>query len=104
MQHVRLWVNSTSIDFDYTVGPINFYDGWGKEVVAQYGSGLATNATWWTDSNLRDSVVRVRDHRFSWNYTVNQNISGNYAPVRPGSEVPIYSSTLMSSATSFIAG
>ena len=33
---------------------------------------------------VRDSVKRIRDYRFSWNYSVNQNISGNYAPVRGG--------------------
>jgi hypothetical protein len=82
LQSVRMWANFSTVDFESTIGPIDFRsDYWGKEIVSTYSSNLKTNATWYTDSNGRDSIERVRNHRFSWNYTVNQPVSGNYAPV-----------------------
>lgn len=82
VQVVRLWAGATHAEFEYTVGPIDWSDGWGKEVVTTYSTNLTTNATWWTDSNGRDSIVRIRDYRASWNYTVNQNVSGASSPVQ----------------------
>jgi len=64
------------------MGPVPFQDGNGKEVITRFSSpGLATAATWVSDANGRDSLVRVRDFRRSWNYTVVEPVSGNYVPV-----------------------
>jgi len=78
-QVVRVWAGASHADVEYTVGPIPWDDGWGKEVVTTYTTNLTTDATWWTDSNGRDSVVRRRNYRSSYNYTVYQNVSGESA-------------------------
>lgn len=68
-QVVRVWSGATTVDFEWTVGPIDFSDGWGKEITSRFTTNLTTNATWWTDSNGRDSIIRRRDYRSSFNYT-----------------------------------
>jgi len=35
----------------------------------------------YTDSQGTEMTLRQLDHRFSWNYTVNEPISGNYYPI-----------------------
>jgi hypothetical protein len=42
---------------------------------------MKTQGVWKTDSNVRDMVVRTRDYRPSWNYSVYEPIAGNYYPV-----------------------
>jgi len=47
-----------------TIGGIPIDDHWGKEVITRYDAPtLATAATWYSDSNVRDSVKRVRNFR-----------------------------------------
>lgn len=43
----------------YQVGPIPIDDGTGKEVVTQIATTMATNKTFYTDSNGRDFIKRV---------------------------------------------
>lgn len=43
---------------EFTVGPIPFHDGLGREVVSRWDTDLASQATWYTDSNGRDMMVR----------------------------------------------
>ena len=45
------------------------------QVVATYTTPLKSNATWYSDSNGRDSQPRIRDFRFSDNYSVNEPVS-----------------------------
>lgn len=33
LQVIRLWANATGVDFDFTIGPIPYADGVGKEIV-----------------------------------------------------------------------
>ncbi len=83
-QVTRLWAGEGSlVDVEWTVGPIpNGAAPSGKEVVTRYAvSGLATNGTWATDSNCREMQPRVRNARWSWNYTAVEPIAGNYVPV-----------------------
>jgi len=81
-QTVRLWAGCPHADFEWTVGPIPWQDDLGREVVSQFNvSGWDTQATWWTDSNGRDSMTRVRDHRASFNFTVVEPVASNYYPV-----------------------
>lgn len=80
-QTVRTWGASPYVDFEWTVGPIPFADDLGREVVAQYTTGWDTNGTWWTDSNGRDSMLRLRNKRLSWNITITEPVADNYYPV-----------------------
>ncbi len=70
-QTVRLWAGSSTVEFEYTIGPIPFADGNGKEIVSRFSApAIASAARWTSDSNGRDQQVRVRDKRRSFNYTV----------------------------------
>ena len=80
-QSVRLWAGSAQADFQFEVGPIPYADGLGREVVTRFTSDLATNSTWLTDSNGRDSMTRIFNYRPSWNLTVYEPAAGNYMPV-----------------------
>jgi alpha-mannosidase len=89
-QTVRLWAGARSAVFEYTVGPIPGADGavpagLGTEVVTRYSTPLRSNKTWHSDSNGRDSIVRVRDYRASWAYNATvEPVAGNYVPVSVG--------------------
>lgn len=82
---IRLWAGRTDWDIEYTVGPVPFSDGLGKEIVVRYNvPSLQTNGTCYTDSNGRDLYKRVRNYRPSWNATIHEPVAGNYYPVNAG--------------------
>jgi lysosomal alpha-mannosidase len=80
-QTIRLWINSSNVEFDWIVGPINVTDNWGKEVISQYTTNFNTNATWYTDSNCREMQQRRRNFRPTWHLNVTEPVSENYFPV-----------------------
>jgi hypothetical protein len=99
-QTVRLWAGKDHAEFEYTIGPIPWQDGLGKEIITQYTTAIKSNATWWSDTNGRDSIVRVRDSRSSWNYTVEEPVSGNYVPINAFSFIKdVVSGTTLSVST-----
>ncbi|KAF5961837.1 hypothetical protein HYC85_003046 [Camellia sinensis] len=68
----------------YQIGPIPVDDGFGKEITTQITTAIMTNKTFYTDSNGRDFIKRVRDYREDWDLQVNQPVAGNYYPVNLG--------------------
>jgi lysosomal alpha-mannosidase len=84
LQVIRLWNGSTTVEADWTVGPIDMDDFQGKEVIARYSTGWASNATWYTDSNCREMQTRIRNYRPTWSLNVTEPVSGNYFPVNCG--------------------
>ena len=58
-----------------------FRDKIGKEIVTRYSSNLQTDKTFYTDSNGREMLKRVRNYRPTWNLELMEPISGNYYPV-----------------------
>lgn len=80
-QSTRLWAGASSVEVEWTVGPIDVSDGNGHEVITRYSSGLATNATWATDSNCREFQTRKRDYRSQWSVHPSEAVSSNYYPV-----------------------
>ena len=83
-QVVRLWASAGNVELELTVGPIpiSFNDTKGREVVSRITApALSTNKTFFTDSNMRDSMKRILDYRPTWNLTVEESVSGNYYPV-----------------------
>lgn len=100
-QNITSWLSQTTRmavgqlpEFEWTVGPLPLESGpqptvagpaaadvWGREVVMRLNSSIASNRTWYTDSNGRDLMQRVRNHRKYWNLTVEEPASGNYYPV-----------------------
>uniref|UniRef100_A0A9I9CSZ6 Alpha-mannosidase n=1 Tax=Cucumis melo TaxID=3656 RepID=A0A9I9CSZ6_CUCME len=68
----------------YQVGPIPVDDSVGKEVITRLTTNMVTNKTFYTDSNGRDFLKRVRDYRQDWNLSVNEPQAGNYYPLNLG--------------------
>jgi alpha-mannosidase len=85
---LRLDSNSNSIQVEWTVGPIPIEDDWGKEIVVRYRSSrMKSNGKFYTDSNGREMVERIRNTRSndvcigckrSLQY---EPVSSNYYPV-----------------------
>jgi len=90
-QETRLWAGAASVEAEWTVGPVDVSDGKSHEVITRWSSGLATNATWATDSNCREAQVRKRNWRA--NYTI--AVSGEASTVRvcEGVCVRVFSAT-----------
>jgi len=80
-QVVRLYKNKEHAEVEYTIGPIPDGDNVGKEVITQLTTNMVTNSTFYTDSNGRDFLKRVRNYREDWDLQVNQPVAGNYYPV-----------------------
>ncbi|KAK9749896.1 hypothetical protein RND81_02G158800 [Saponaria officinalis] len=83
-QITRVFKGKEHIEIEYVVGPIPVDDGIGKEVVTKITSGLQSNKTFYTDSNGRDFIKRIRDYRSDWSLQVNQPVAGNYYPLNLG--------------------
>ena len=69
------------VEVEYCIGPVPINDGRGKEIVTKFNTPVTSNSAFFTDSNGRDFLKRVRDYRPSWNLTINEPIAGNYYPV-----------------------
>ncbi|KAK9678088.1 hypothetical protein RND81_11G187100 [Saponaria officinalis] len=83
-QVTRVYKGKEHAEVEFTIGPIPVDDGVGKEVVAQIRTPMKTNRTFYTDSNGRDFIKRIRDYREDWNLEVSQPIAGNYYPINLG--------------------
>ncbi|CAK9156991.1 unnamed protein product [Ilex paraguariensis] len=59
-------------------------DGIGKEVITRMTANIATDKVFYTDSNGRDFLKRVRDYRADWSLRVTQPVAGNYYPLNLG--------------------
>ena len=81
-QTIRLYDNATCLEFEWQIGPIPTEGLEGKEVITLFTSDLISNATFYTDSNGREILKRVRDFRPSWpNFNQTEPVSGNYYPI-----------------------
>ncbi|KAH7577125.1 hypothetical protein JRO89_XS01G0209100 [Xanthoceras sorbifolium] len=83
-QITRLYKGKEHVEVEFIVGPIPIDDGLGKEIVTQITTTLETNKTFYTDSNGRDFIKRIRDYRIDWDLEVNQPVAGNYYPINLG--------------------
>ncbi|CAN6709132.1 unnamed protein product [Malus baccata var. baccata] len=91
-QHINAWIYQVTrihkekehVEVEFIVGPLPTDDGIGKEVVTQLATTMATNKTFYTDSNGRDFIERIRDYRTDWDLKVHQPIAGNYYPINLG--------------------
>ncbi|KAL2455576.1 Glycosyl hydrolase family 38 protein [Forsythia ovata] len=77
-QVTRVYKEKEHAEVEFTIGPIPVDDGFGKEITAQIKTSLNTNETFYTDSNGRDFIKRIRDHRSDWDLEIHQPIAGNY--------------------------
>lgn len=80
-QTIRVFTNSSDVEFEWQVGPIDISDNRGKEVVMRFMSDLKSNSIFYTDSNGREILQRRRDYRPTWKLNQTEPVSGNYFPV-----------------------
>ncbi|XP_063677322.1 lysosomal alpha-mannosidase-like isoform X2 [Bolinopsis microptera] len=78
-QVTRIYYDKFHIEVEWTVGPIPLDHG--REIITRYDTSLATNKTFYTDSNGREMVERVLNKQPTWDLTVTEPIAGNYYPV-----------------------
>lgn len=71
------------LSFLTPLGPIALQNGkyHSTEVISRFSTFLDTNGTFYTDSNGREMIQRIRNWRPSWKLNVIEPISGNYYPV-----------------------
>jgi lysosomal alpha-mannosidase len=100
VQELRLWHGDVAVELEYSVGPIPVVDGptdddWhgtsgpmpipiggsGKEVISRFSTSIDSEDTFFTDSNGREMMQRVRNQRPTWNWTSDEPVAGNYYPV-----------------------
>ena len=80
-QQFSLYENMSTIEVEWSVGPIPIDDNIGKEVIIRYDTDIASATKYYTDANGREVLERIRDYRPTWNYSVLENVSGNYYPI-----------------------
>ncbi|PON67227.1 Glycoside hydrolase [Parasponia andersonii] len=83
-QVTRVYKEKDHAEFEFTIGPIPIDDGIGKEIITKISSSLKSNKKFYTDSNGRDFIERIRDYRKDWKLEVNQPVAGNYYPINLG--------------------
>ncbi|XP_043724653.1 probable alpha-mannosidase At5g13980 isoform X2 [Telopea speciosissima] len=83
-QVTRVYKAKEHAEVEFSVGPIPVDDGIGKEIITQITTTMDSNKTFYTDSNGRDFIKRIRDSRTDWDLQVNQPIAGNYYPINLG--------------------
>ncbi|KAG5537368.1 hypothetical protein RHGRI_024717 [Rhododendron griersonianum] len=83
-QVIRLYRDKEHAEVEFTIGPIPTDDGVGKEVITRMAANMVTEKVFYTDSNGRDFLKRVRDYREDWSLQVNQLVAGNYYPLNLG--------------------
>ncbi|XXG75009.1 hypothetical protein AAC387_Pa07g3602 [Persea americana] len=83
-QVTRLYKEKDHAEVEFTIGPIPMDDGVGKEIITRMTANMATDRTFYTDSNGRDFLKRVRDYREDWPLVVHQPVAGNYYPINSG--------------------
>lgn len=80
-QEVNLYENTSTVEMEWTVGPIPIDDDKGKEVIVRYDTDIVSASKYYTDANGREVLERIRDYRPTWNYSSPENVSANYYPV-----------------------
>ncbi|XP_018323357.1 lysosomal alpha-mannosidase-like [Agrilus planipennis] len=80
-QTIRIYNMENFVEFDWLIGPIPQDQKNGKEIITRYTTGLQTNSAFYTDSNGREVLKRVRNFRPTWKFTGKENVSANYYPI-----------------------
>lgn len=80
-QTVRLYKGARNVEIEFTVGPVPFDHNFGHEVITKYTTDIASDAHYYTDSNGRELMTRIRDYRPTWKLNLTEPVSSNYYPV-----------------------
>ena len=76
----RLRRGTIGLEMDWTVGPVPISDHIGKEIIMKWDTGLETDSTFYSDSNGREFMKRVKDYRPTWDFYVSEHVAANYYP------------------------
>lgn len=80
-QVIRIYHNQNHAEFEWLVGPIPIDDGKGKEIITRFNSDIQSEGIFYTDSNGREMIKRLRDHRDTWKVKLLEHAAGNYYPI-----------------------
>ncbi|KAH8370017.1 hypothetical protein KR093_001891 [Drosophila rubida] len=80
-QVVRIYEGVNRVEFEWLIGPIPIDDDTGREIVTRFKSAIASNGVFYTDSNGREMIKRVRNQREYFEPDMSESVSGNYYPV-----------------------
>jgi lysosomal alpha-mannosidase len=80
-QEISLYDDGQYVEVEWTVGPVPVDDNIGKEIILHYDTDIKSQAKYYTDANGREVLERTRDSRPTWNYTVDEPVTGNYYPI-----------------------
>lgn len=80
-QIIRTYNRETFIEFDWLVGPIPRGKVNGVEVISRFSTSLKSESTFYTDSNGRELLKRVRNFRPTWRLNLTEPVASNYYPV-----------------------
>lgn len=80
-QVIRIYKDDNFVEFQWLIGEIPVDDKVGKEIITRFETDIESNGIFYTDSNGREMLKRMRDHRDTWNVHLFEKISGNYYPI-----------------------
>ncbi|KNC22793.1 hypothetical protein FF38_04132 [Lucilia cuprina] len=80
-QVIRLYERKNVVEFEWLVGPIPIKDNIGKEIITRFTSNITSKGVFYTDSNGREMLKRVRNQREYFKPDLTEKVSSNYYPV-----------------------
>ncbi|EDX04287.1 GD22382 [Drosophila simulans] len=81
-QVIRIYEGVNRVELEWMVGPIPIDDKLGSEFVTNFKSEISSNGVFYTDSNGRELMKRVKDKREDFVADLSrQPVSGNFYPV-----------------------
>ena len=95
----RVLEGEAHLEIEYTIGPVPIGDNRGKEVVTRFESSIASSGTFYTDSNGREFIKRIRNYRPTWKLNTYEAVAGNYYPVNAAMYIEDSAGVALSVAT-----
>ena len=81
-QVVRIYKGVNETEFEWLVGPIPIEDRKGKEIISIFNAPeVQSSGKYYTDSNARQMIERLRNYRPTWKLNATEPTSGNYYPI-----------------------
>ncbi|XP_054707229.1 lysosomal alpha-mannosidase-like [Uloborus diversus] len=80
-QIIRLYKGQSHIEFDWVIGPIPVQDHIGREIITRFDTRMENNGIFYTDTNSRETMKRIRNHQENFPWNITERIAGNYYPV-----------------------
>lgn len=75
---LRLYKELPYVEIDWRVGPIPVDDANGREVFIRYSTDLQNNGVFYTDSNGRQTIKRIKNKRYTHQLVNTGDVSGEF--------------------------